>query len=96
MGLSLLDTLRDCALILEHVPAACYGRLQVRADGQPVLDPEGGQDGEWVEPAAGGCMPSFEGSDSEMIAGLIAKIGPEGSRYTEDRDDRFTYGSAGI
>ena len=38
--------------------------------------------GNWVDPKVGGAMPSFAGTDSEMIAELIAEYGPEGSRYT--------------
>ena len=30
----------------------------------------------------GGALPAFAGMDSEMIAGMIAEHGPEGSRHT--------------
>ncbi len=92
MGLSLLDSLRDASGILKDLPEEHYGRLQVRPDGQPVLARESGQDGQWVKPAVGGGMPSFEGSDGEMIAGLIEEYGPEGRGHAEEADDRFTRG----
>ena len=87
VGPSLLDSLHEATLILGDMPADQYGRLQVGRRGQPVLSRECGLDGHWIRPRPSGALPSFEGADSEMIAGLIAEYGPEGSRFTMDDND---------
>ena len=67
---------------LEDVPPGSYGRLQVEDAGQPVTAREITSGGTWMVPRRGGALPAFAGMDSEMIAGLIAEHGRDGSRYT--------------
>ena len=74
--------INEALLTLRKIPPECYGRLQVDGDGQPMLSREPAFGGRWTAPRTGGCMPSFEGIDSEMIAGLIEEFGPEGSKFT--------------
>ena len=45
-------------------------------------DPQSGEFSVSMEPVPGGAPPAFAGMNSEMIFGLTAKHGPEGSRYT--------------
>ena len=68
--------------LLEDAPPVSYGRLQVNDAGSPVTSREILSGGTWMAPRPGGALPAFAGMDSEMIAGLIAEYGPEGSRYT--------------
>ena len=79
--------MRRARLILRDVDPECYGRLQVDDSGQPVTDWEITNVGTWKAPRFGGALPAFPGMDSEMIAGLIAEYGPEGSRYTGAREN---------
>ena len=82
IGGGLRNAMRNARLILRDVDPECYGRLQVGDAGQPVTDREITDGGTWKSPRPGGALPAFAGMDSEMIAGLIAEYGPEGSRYT--------------
>ena len=81
MAVSLRDSLNEARMILEELPAGHQGFLQVAANAQPVLSRDTERSGDWIAPSPGGCMPSFKGDDSEMIAGLIAEFGPDGSRH---------------
>ena len=82
MGPSLRNSLHEARLILQKINPAHYGRLQVDNAGNPVGGRKQEEGGMWVAPQRGGALPAFEGIDSEMIAGLIAEYGQEGSRYT--------------
>lgn len=82
IGRNLRNAMRDARLVLPDVPPEHYGRLQIDEGGQPVVARELTQGGVWKAPKPGGALPAFAGFDSEMIAGLIAEYGPEGSRYT--------------
>ena len=82
IGEGLRKAMREARLILRDVDPECYGRLQVGDAGQPLLSREITNGGTWKAPRPGGALPAFAGMDSEMIAGLIAEYGPEGSRYT--------------
>ncbi len=82
IGAGLRQAMREARLILRELGPECYGRLQVDEAGQPVLDREIASGGSWKAPRPGGGRPAFAGMDCEMIAGLIAEYGPEGSRYT--------------
>ncbi len=84
IGDSLDSMLFEVRRILDDIPPKSLGRLQVDESGQPVLDREITTGGRWKAPMPGGALPAFPGMDSEMIAGLIAEYGPEGSRYTGD------------
>ncbi len=77
----------EVRVTLEDVPPESYGRLQVDDVGQPLLGREITSGGSWKAPRPGGALPAFAGMDSEMIAGLIAEYGPEGSRYTGETAD---------
>ena len=74
--------MREARLVLQDVQPEHYGRLEVNDTGQPVTAREIGSGGTWLAPTPGGALPAFAGMDSEMIAGLIAEYGPEGSRHT--------------
>ena len=82
IGTGLRKAMREARLILREVEPARYGRLQVGDAGQPALTREITAGGTWKVPKPGGALPAFAGVDSEMVAGLIAEYGPEGSRYT--------------
>ncbi len=82
IGTGLHLAMREARLTLPDVGPECYGRLQTGDAGQPVLSREITSGGSWKAPGPGGALPAFAGMDSEMIAGLIAEYGPEGSRYT--------------
>ena len=82
IGGGLRKAMREARLNLRDVGPECYGRLQVDEAGQPLLSREITSGGSWKAPGPGGALPAFAGMDSEMIAGLIAEYGPEGSRYT--------------
>ncbi|MDE0303422.1 MAG: hypothetical protein OXI87_00850 [Albidovulum sp.] len=82
IGEGLRKAMREARLVLRDVGPECYGRLQVDESGQPVTIREIANGGTWKAPMPGGALPAFAGMDSEMIAGLIAEYGPEGSRYT--------------
>ena len=88
IGEGLRTAMREARLILRDVDPGCYGRLQVDEAGQPVPGREPASGGSWRAPAPGGALPAFAGMDSEMIAGLIAEYGEEGSRYTGLRGER--------
>ncbi len=68
--------------VLDDVPPVGYGRLQVDDADHPVTAREVSSGGTWMAPRPGGALPAFASMDSEMIAGLIAEYGLEGSRYT--------------
>ncbi len=79
----LRETICGTAAILDGIPHELYGCLQVDDGGQPMLSRETNHEvGQWIYPKRNGCMPSFSGMDGEMIAGLIAEYGRDGSRYT--------------
>lgn len=82
IGRGLRNAIREARLVLPDVQPEHYGRLQIDKVGQPVVAREITPGGTWKAPVAGGALPAFAGADSEMIAGLIAEYGPEGSRYT--------------
>ncbi len=84
IGGGLRKAMREARLNLRDVGPECYGRLQVDEAGQPLLSREFTSGGSWKAPGPGGALPAFAGMDCEMIAGLIAEYGPEGSRYTGD------------
>lgn len=85
MGPELRNSLHEARLMLRETDPAHYGRLQVGGGGKPVTGRDSENDGKWVAPHRGGALPAFEGIDSEMIVGLIAEYGPDGSRHTEAR-----------
>ncbi|MCY4139723.1 MAG: hypothetical protein OXF56_15850 [Rhodobacteraceae bacterium] len=80
VGSGLTDSIHEARIVLRGVASECFGRLEVDAQRQPVLTRAVTTGGHWATPQPGGGMPSFEGVDSEMIAGLIEEYGPEGSR----------------
>ena len=80
VGNGLHDSIHEAQIVLRSVAPECYGRLEVDAQRQPVLTRTVTTGGHWAPPQRGGGMPSFEGVDSEMIAGLIEEYGLEGSR----------------
>ena len=82
IGGDLRNAMRDARLVLPDVQPEHYGRLQIDEAGRPVVAREITQGGAWKAPEPGGALPAFADADSEMIAGLIAEYGPEGSRYT--------------
>ena len=82
IGQGLFASLAEARLKLPDAPPESYGRLQVDGGGQPVVDREFSSGGTWKAPRRGGALPSFEEIDSEMIAGLIAEYGLDGSRHT--------------
>ena len=82
VGAGLRRAMREARLILPELGPECYGRLQVDDSGQPLCGREPAAGGAWKAPIPGGALPAFAGMDSEMIAGLIAEHGPEGSRHT--------------
>ena len=82
MGTGFRASIREAHTVLDVLPEGRYGRLQIAADGLAEVSRADEPGGGWFAPQPGGCMPSFDGVDSEMIAGLIAEYGPEGSRYT--------------
>ena len=82
VGGGLRDAMDEARLVLSDVQPEHYGRLQVGEGGQPVVAREIAQGGVWKALKPGGVLPAFAGIDSEMIAGLIAEYGPEGSRCT--------------
>ena len=82
IGQGLFASLAEARLKLPDAPPESYGRLQVDGGGQPVVDREFSSGGTWKVPRRGGALPSFEEIDSEMIAGLIAEYGLDGSRHT--------------
>ena len=80
VGAGLLASLDEARMKLRDASPECYGRLEVNGNGQPVVNRGITSGGKWKAPRPGRALPSFEGIDSEMIAGLIAKYGLEGSR----------------
>ena len=82
MGPDLRNSFYEARSILREIDPSHYGRLQVDADGHAVASRHLVAGGTWITPRRGGALPSFEGIDSEMIAGLIEEYGREGSRYT--------------
>ena len=82
IGSGLRNAMREARLVLPDVQPEHYGRLQVDEAGNPVATREITPGGTWKAPVPGGALPAFAGADSEMIAGLIAEYGLEGSRYT--------------
>lgn len=82
IGEGLRRAMREARLHLPDVRPEHYGRLQVDAEGRPVVNREIVAGERWKAPELGGALPTFDGIDSEMIAGLIAQCGLEGSRYT--------------
>ena len=78
----LSDRIREARVALRSVEPECYGRLEVDTRKRPVLTRAVTSGGNWVAARPGGGMPSFEGIDSEMIAGLIEEYGVEGSHWT--------------
>ncbi len=92
MGAGLRASIREARFVLDILPEDRYGHLQIGSDGLVAVSKEPMPGGRWIAPQPGGCMPSFDGIDHEMIARLIAEYGPEGSRYTEDVGDLFTDG----
>ena len=82
VGAGLRRAMREARLILPELGPECYGRLQVDDSGQPLRGREPAAGGAWKPPMPGGALPAFAGMDSEMIAGLIAEHGLEGSRHT--------------
>jgi len=83
MGGGLRASIREARQVFDVLPENSYGRLQVASDGLAAVSRAVEPVGSWVAPLPGGCMPSFQGIDREMIAGLIAEYGPEGSRHTK-------------
>ena len=81
-GSGLHDAMQEARLVLPDVKPEHYGRLHIDEGGQPVVAREITQGGTWKAPKLGGALPAVAGADSEMIAGLIAEYGLEGSRYT--------------
>ena len=77
-----IDSILQARLVLRYVEPGCCGRLEVDDAGQPVIGREFTSRGNWKAPGPGGALPAFAGMDSEMIAGLTAELGPEGSRCT--------------
>ena len=94
IGNGLRDAMQDARLVLPDVQPEHYGRLQIDEGGRPVVAREITQSGAWKAPKPGGALPAFAGVDSEMIAGLIAEYGPEGSRYTGSPAEVASEGSA--
>ena len=82
IGKGLRKAMREARLILPDIRPEHYGRLQIDAKGRPVVSREIVTGERWKAPELGGALPTFDGIDSEMIAGLIAQFGLEGSRYT--------------
>lgn len=82
IGRGLRNAMREARLVLPDVQPEHYGRLQVDEAGRPVAAREITPGGTWKAPELGGALPAIAGADSEMIAGLIAEYGPEGSRFT--------------
>ena len=82
IGNGLRDAMQDARLVLSDIQPENYGCLQIDESGQPVVFPKITQGETWKAPKPGGALPAFAGIDSEMIAGVIAEYGPEGSRYT--------------
>ncbi len=93
MGTELRASIAEARLVLDALPEGRYGCLQVASDGLAVVSRADERGGRWVAPQPGGCMPSFEGIDREMIARLIAEYGPEGSRYTKGGGHRSDDGT---
>lgn len=93
MGAGLRAGIREARQVLDRLPEGRYGRLQVTSEGLAAVSRDDAPGGRWIAPQPGGCMPSFDGIDREMIAGLIAEYGREGSRYTQDGGDGFTGGA---
>ena len=82
IGQGLFASLDETRMRLPDAPPESYGRLQVDGNGQPVVNRGITSGGNWKAPRPGGALPSFEGIESEMIAGLIAEHGPEGNLHT--------------
>ena len=82
IGAGLRKAIREARLILRDIEPAHYVRLQVGDTGQPLLAREITAGGTWRAPRPGGALPAFAGTDSEMVARLIAEYGLEGSRFT--------------
>ena len=82
IGEGLRKAMREARLYLQDISPEHYGRLQVDAEGRPVVSRETVAGERWKTPMAGGALPTFDGIDSEMIAGVIAQYGLEGSRHT--------------
>ena len=82
IGAGLFASLEEARMKLQDAPPESYGRLEVDGNGHPAVDRGITSGGKWKAPRPGGALPSFEGIDSEMIAGLIAQYGLEGSRHT--------------
>ena len=87
--------MREARQVLQDVRPEHYGRLEVNDAGQPVTAREITSGGTWIAPMPGGALPAFAGMDSEMIAGLIAEHGPEGSRHTGKAAKAVPDGGAG-
>ena len=73
--------MREARQVLRDVRPEHYGHIEVGDDDQPLTARESRPGGIWIAPMPGGALPAFAGMDSEMIAGLIAEFGPEGSRH---------------
>ncbi len=85
MGADIRDSILGTGVFLDRVSHEFYGRLQVDDEGRPILSREMDPDaGRWMDPRSGGGLPSFPGIDDEMVAGLIAEYGRDGTRYTMD------------
>ncbi len=78
VGTGLRQAIREAQLCLPDVRPEHYGRLQFDQDGNPVTDRNIIPFGTWQAPRPGGALPTFEGTDSEMIAGLISEYGLQG------------------
>lgn len=94
IGCGLRDAMQDARLVLPDVQPEHYGRLQIDEADRPVVAKEIAQGGKWKTPKPGGALPAFADVDSEMIAGLIAEYGLEGSRYTGSPTERMHEDSA--
>ncbi len=86
-GPALLESIHMARVTLHRMRPEVSGRLQVDESGRPVVNRELVDGGRWITPRPGGALPSFDGIDSEMIAGLVAEYGPEGSNLTGSRPE---------
>ncbi len=77
----LTRSMQEARETLGRLTAAFMDRLQVDGDGLPVTEAGTVEAGRWIPPVRGGAMPSFAGMDGEMIEGLVAEYGVEGSRH---------------
>lgn len=67
----LTQSMQEARETLDRLEAEFMDKLQVDGNGFPVTESGTVEAGQWISPARGGAMPSFDGMDGEMIESLV-------------------------